>query len=208
MKIQENHVVCIHYTLTNDEGKVIDSSAGREPLDFIQGKGMIVPGLEKEMLGKAVGDKFSVVVSAAEGYGEYNPALVQEIPLDAFQGVPSVEVGMTFVARGPQGQTMVTITEVKEKVAVVNANHELAGKNLNFAIEVTEVRDATEDELENGLHAHAHGGCCGGHGEEGGCCGGDDEEGCCSDDEEKECCGGTKHDDPDHECCGGGNCSK
>jgi FKBP-type peptidyl-prolyl cis-trans isomerase SlyD len=201
MKIQDNHVVCMHYTLTSDEGNVIDSSAGRDALDYIQGQGMIVPGLEKAMLGKAVGDKFTVVVPAAEGYGEYNPALVQEIPLEAFQGVPNVEVGMTFVARGPQGQTMVTITEVKEKVAVANANHELAGKNLNFAIEVTEVRDATANELENGLHAHG-GGCCGG-----GCGGGSDEDDSISEDA-KECCGGTKHEDPTHECCGGGNCSK
>lgn len=196
MKIANNHVVAIHYTLKNDAGAVIDSSAGRDPLDYIQGKGMIVPGLEKEMIGRAIGDKFSVKVSPEEGYGVRRPEMVQEIPLEAFQGVDKVEAGMTFVARGPQGQMMVTITEVKETVAVIDGNHELAGQNLNFEIEVASVREATEDELENGLD---RGGCCGGHG---GCGCSDEEEGCCSDDEEVECCGGKGHDDGS-ECCGG-----
>jgi FKBP-type peptidyl-prolyl cis-trans isomerase SlyD len=211
MKIQNNHVVSIHYTLKNDAGEVIDSSAGRAPLDYIQGKGMIVPGLEKAMIGKGLGDKFSVTVSPEEGYGTRRPELVQEIPLNVFQGVDTVEPGMTFVANGPNGRMMVTISEVRDTVAVVDGNHELADKNLNFEIEVATVREATADELEEGL---SRGGCCGGGGgcgchdesDEEGCCGGGDGEGCCGgseDGEEKSgCCGGTKH-GQEHECCGG-----
>ena len=164
MKIQENHVVAIHYTLRNDEGKVIDSSAGREALDYIQGHGMIVPGLEKAMLNKTLGEKFTVRVTPEEGYGVRSEELIQEVPLTAFGGVDKVEKGLSFVARGPGGQTVVTITEVREDVAVIDGNHELAGVALNFDIEVTSVREATADELEHGLHHHAHGG--------GGCCGG------------------------------------
>ena len=177
MKIANNHVVSIHYTLKNDAGETIDSSAGREPLDFIQGKGMIVPGLEKAMLGKDVGEKFSIKVSASEGYGERIEDLIEEVPLDAFQGVEKVEPGMSFFAQGPHGQMVVTITAVRDGVAIVDANHELAGQNLNFEIEVTEVREASAEELEEGLD---QGGCCGGHG---GCgCHGESEaEGeCCS----------------------------
>lgn len=189
MKIQDNHVVSIHYTLKTDSGETLDSSAGREPLDFIQGKGMIVPGLEKAMVGRAQGEKFSVKVSPEEGYGVRDPQMIQEIPLEAFQGVDKVEAGMSFVARGPQGQMMVRITSVNEKTAVVDGNHELAGQNLNFDIEVASFRDATAEELEDGLHG---GGCCGGHGE----CGCEEEE------DEHECCGGKGHGDGS-ECCGG-----
>ncbi len=196
MKIENNHVVSMHYTLKSDAGEIIDTSAGRDPLDYIQGKGMIVPGLEKAMLGHAIGEKFNVTVIPSEGYGEYVADLVQEVPLEAFQGVPAVEVGMTFVAHGPHGPMMIAVKEVREKTAVIDGNHELAGKNLNFEVEVAAVRVATEDELSNGLHAEH--GCCGGG------CGCHDEEGS----EEDSCCHGTKHDDPDHECCGKGDCCK
>lgn len=201
MKIENNHVVSMHYTLKNDAGEVIDSSAGRGPLDYIQGKGMIVPGLEKAMLGHALGEKFSVTVIPSEGYGEHVPELIQEVPLEAFQGVPQVEAGMSFVAHGPQGPMMINVREVKEKTAVIDGNHELAGQNLNFEVEVAAVRVATAEELEHGhLHGESEGGCCGGHGG----CGCSEEDG----EEETECCGGTKHDDPEHECCGKGNCCK
>lgn len=187
MKIQENHVVGIHYTLRNDEGKVLDSSNGREPLDYIQGHGMIVPGLEKAMISRDLGEKFTVRVTPEEGYGVRSEEMIQEVPLSAFGGVGTVEKGMSFVARGPGGQFMVTVTEVKAETAVVDGNHELAGVALNFDIEVTSVREATAQELSHGLHAH--GGCCGGHGH--------------SHEEEDSCCGGHGHANEDDECCGG-----
>lgn len=195
MKIENNHVVSMHYTLTNDAGETIDSSAGRDPLDYIQGMGMIVPGLERAMLGRTLGEKFTVKVVPAEGYGEHVAELVQEVPLEAFQGVPEVEAGMSFVAHGPQGPMMITVKEVREKTALIDGNHELAGQNLNFEVEIAAVRVATAEELQNGLHAHGGCGC-------GDSCGCSDEEG------EDECCHGTKHDDPDHVCCGKGDCSK
>ena len=202
MQIAHQTVVQMHYTLKDDTGNTIDSSVGKEPLEYIQGLGMIVPGLEKAMVGKSVGDKFEVVVLPAEGYGEYNKGLVSEIPKTAFQG-DDVQVGMTFYAQTPNGILPIRILEVKEDKVTVDANHELAGKNLNFAIEVVSVRQATEKELESLQHHHCHchdhedeHECCGGkgHGEGHECCGGKNHG------EGHECCGGKNH-DKDHECC-------
>ena len=202
MQIAHQTVVQMHYTLKDDNGNTIDSSVGKEPLEYIQGLGMIVPGLEKAMVGKSVGDKFEVVVLPAEGYGEYNKGLVSEIPKTAFQG-DDVQVGMTFYAQTPNGILPIRILEIKEDKVTVDANHELAGKNLNFAIEVVSVRQATEKELESLQHHHCHchdhedeHECCGGkeHGEGHECCGGKNHG------EGHECCGGKNH-DKDHECC-------
>ena len=221
MQITHQTVVQMHYTLKDDNGNTIDSSVGKEPLEYIQGLGMIVPGLEKAMVGKSVGDKFEVVVLPAEGYGEYNKGLVSEIPKTAFQG-DDVQVGMTFYAQTPNGILPIRILEVKEDKVTVDANHELAGKNLNFAIEVVSVRQATEKELESLQHHHCHchdhedeHECCGGkgHGEGHECCGGKGHgEGheCCggkNHGEGHECCGGKNHGEG-HECCGGKNQDK
>lgn len=197
MQIAHQTVVQMHYTLKDDNGNTIDSSVGKEPLEYIQGLGMIVPGLEKAMVGKSVGDKFEVVVLPAEGYGEYNKGLVSEIPKTAFQG-DDVQVGMTFYAQTPNGILPIRILEVKEDKVTVDANHELAGKNLNFAIEVVSVRQATEKELESLQHHHCH---CHDHEDEHECCGGKGHG------EGHECCGGKNHGEG-HECCGGKNQDK
>lgn len=172
MKIADKTVVQMHYTLTSDEGQVIDSSEGREPLQYIQGGHMIVIGLEKAMEGHEVGDKFDVKVIPAEGYGIYNEELTQEVPLEVFQGVDKVEAGMSFYAQTPAGPMPIRIKSVGEKTAVIDANHELASKNLNFAIEVVSVREATEDEI-NPHHCccgNGNGECeCGGHGNKENC---------------------------------------
>ena len=197
MQIAHQTVVQMHYTLKDDNGNTIDSSVGKEPLEYIQGLGMIVPGLEKAMVGKSVGDKFEVVVLPAEGYGEYNKGLVSEIPKTAFQG-DDVQVGMTFYAQTPNGILPIRILEIKEDKVTVDANHELAGKNLNFAIEVVSVRQATEKELESLQHHHCH---CHDHEDEHECCGGKGHG------EGHECCGGKNHSEG-HECCGGKNHDK
>lgn len=154
MQIAANTVAAFHYTLTDDEGKVVDSSDGREPLAYLHGKGQIVPGLEKQMEGRAVGDKFNAEVAPAEGYGEYQAELVQVVPRGAFQGVADIRPGMQFQGEGPQGAFNVVVTRVEDDKVHVDANHPLAGKALHFAIEVTDVRAATEEEL---AHGHVHG---------------------------------------------------
>ena len=173
----------MHYTLKSDEGAVIDSSEGREPLQYVQGMHMIVPGLEKAMVGHDVGDKFDVVVIPSEGYGEYDERMTQKVPLDVFQGVEKVEEGMAFFAQTPGGPMQIRVKSVGEKTAVIDANHELAGKNLNFAIEVVDVREATDEDLK----PFGHHCCCGGH-----------------DGEDHECeCGGHGHKE---NCDGNGGC--
>jgi FKBP-type peptidyl-prolyl cis-trans isomerase SlyD len=109
MQIAENSVVSFHYTLTGDAGQVIDSSAGREPLTYLQGSGQIVPGLEKMMVGHQAGDQFQVDVSPEEGYGVRHAELEQEVPREAFQGVEDIQPGMQFQGRGPQGTINVTV---------------------------------------------------------------------------------------------------
>lgn len=154
MQIAQNSVVAFHYTLTNDAGEVLDSSEGREPLTYLHGSGNIIPGLEKELEGRQNGDKLQVAVSPEEGYGETQPALVQEVPRDAFQGVESIEPGMQFQAQTQGGPLMVTVTQIEGDTVTVDGNHPLAGQKLNFDVEIAEVREATAEEVE---HGHVHG---------------------------------------------------
>lgn len=158
MQIAPNTVVSFHYTLTGDDGQVVDSSAGRDPLTYLHGHGQIVPGLEKQMEGRQVGDKFDAQVAPEDGYGVRHEELVQEIPREALQGVSEIEPGMQFQGRGPQGVINVTVTRVEGDKVQIDGNHPLAGKALHFAIEVTGVREAGAEEL---AHGHVHG--AGGH---------------------------------------------
>jgi FKBP-type peptidyl-prolyl cis-trans isomerase SlyD len=155
MKIQKNSAVSFHYSLTDDDGNAVDSSAGADPLAYLHGAGNIIPGLEKALEGKSVGDSLQVTVAAAEGYGEVQPELIQEVPKSAFQGVDNIEIGMQFEAQTNQGGTVpVIITAVTEQTVTVDGNHPLAGKNLNFDVTIEQVREASEEELSQG---HIHG---------------------------------------------------
>lgn len=157
MKITDKKVALIHYTLKNAGGEVLDSSEGHDPLAYLHGEGNIIAGLEEALSGKSAGDKFEVSVEAAEAYGEYDESLVQPVPKEQF-GEHEVEVGMQFHADTAIGPRVVTVTAIADKEVVIDANHQLAGEDLHFSVEVVEVRDASEEELE---HGHAHG--AGGH---------------------------------------------
>lgn len=157
MQIAPDAVVSIHYTLTNDAGETLDSSAGGEPLAYLHGKGNLIPGLEKALVGKQTGDKLQVKVPPAEAYGEYDKGLLQNVPRRSFKGIAQVQVGMQFQVQSPQGPRSVTVTRVVGDMVTVDANHPLAGKNLNFEVEVTDVRPASEEELAHG-HVHGPGG--------------------------------------------------
>jgi FKBP-type peptidyl-prolyl cis-trans isomerase SlyD len=153
MNISKNSVVTFHYTLTDNDGTVLDSSDGRDPFAYLQGGGMIVPGLESQMEGKAKGDKFTAVVAPSQGYGDFNKDLLQRVPLERF-GDQKVEAGMQFEAGE---HSIVTVKEVTDSEVLVDGNHPLAGVTLNFAVEVTDVREATAEELSHG-HVHGEGG--------------------------------------------------
>jgi FKBP-type peptidyl-prolyl cis-trans isomerase SlyD len=158
MSIEPNQVVSIHYTLKGDDGKVIDSSAGGEPLAYLHGHGNLVPGLERELTGKRAGDKLQVKIAPAEGYGEYDPQLVQQVPRRALKGIANVHVGLRLQAQTEHGPQAVTVTRVTGDMVTLDGNHPLAGQSLNFEVEITAVRAATEEELS---HGHVHG--AGGH---------------------------------------------
>lgn len=153
MQVAANKVVAIHYTLTNGEGQVLDSSQGGNPLFYLHGHNNIIPGLEKQLEGCSVGDDFEVAVEPAEGYGERDDNLKQQVPREAFQGVESIEPGMQFQTDGPGGAMVVTVTEVEEATVTIDANHPLAGVALNFKGSIESVRDAREEEVE---HGHPH----------------------------------------------------
>ncbi|HDP89192.1 MAG TPA: peptidylprolyl isomerase [Thioalkalivibrio sp.] len=157
MQIAKNSVVVIDYTLTDDNGDVVDSSAGGEPLAYIQGIGQIIPGLENALEGKSAGDEVSVKIPPAEGYGDYNEGLIQVVPREMFQGVDTIEPGMQFHAQTSQGIQAITVTQVEGDDITIDGNHPLAGKNLNFAVTIKDVREATGEELDHG-HVHGPGG--------------------------------------------------
>jgi FKBP-type peptidyl-prolyl cis-trans isomerase SlyD len=154
MKIAHEKVVSIHYTLTNQEGTVLDSSSGSEPLAYLHGFGNIIPGLENALEGKEMGEKLSVTVEPEQGYGARDEQLVQAVPRSAFKGVEELAPGMQFQAEGPQGTRLVVVTQVAQDIVTVDANHPLAGQTLHFEVEVSEVRAATAEEIE---HGHVHG---------------------------------------------------
>lgn len=157
MQIANNVVASIEYTLTDDQGNVIDSSVGGEPLAYLHGAGNIIPGLEDALEGKKAGDSFKVSVSPSEGYGEKDEALLQVVPRSMFRGVDQIEPGMQFHAQTDYGMQVITVAKVEGDNVTVDGNHPLAGQNLNFDVKVIEVRAATAEELEHG-HVHGPGG--------------------------------------------------
>ena len=158
MTIAANKAVSIEYTLTNDDGDVIDSSAGGAPLVYLQGAGNIIPGLEKALEGKAVGDELEVAVEPEDAYGEYSAELVSTLNRSMFEGVDQLEVGMQVHASVPDGQMqIVTIRDLDGDDVTVDGNHPLAGQRLNFKVKVVAIRDASEEEVAHG-HVHGEGG--------------------------------------------------
>lgn len=153
MQITKDKVAAIHYTLRDNEGTIIDTSDGREPLYYLHGAGNLIAGMEEGLEGKTTGEKFSLTISPDKGYGELDPAMVQKVPRSAF-GDQDVKAGMKFSTN--QGG-VVTVKEVGLDTVTVDANHPLAGVTLNFDVEVMEVRNATDEELSHG-HVHGPGG--------------------------------------------------
>ena len=159
MKISANKVASIHYVLKDDQGETIDSSTGgAEPLTYLHGNGQLIPGMENSLNDKAVGDKFSIVITPEDGYGQHNETLIQKVPRTAFPEDSEFSVGMRFQAHDENGNPhVVVVTEVGEEEVTVDGNHPLSGKTLHFDVEIIEVRDATEEEIQHG-HAHGPGG--------------------------------------------------
>ena len=153
--IAADTVVGLHYTLTNDAGDVLDSSSGSDPLYYLHGHDNIVPGLERKLTGRKVGEKMKVEVQPADGYGERDPRGEQKVPREAFPPGVELEAGMQLALRDPSGAIVpIWIAKVEGDVVHVALNHPLAGEILHFDVEVISIRAATSDELE---HGHPHG---------------------------------------------------
>lgn len=157
MNISKNSVVTIHYTLTDDQNKVLDTSSGKDPLIYIHGAGNIIPGLEQALEGRSAGDKFNVTIAPENAYGLRDESMTQSILKSEFQDGDKIKVGMRFQVNTEGGPLVLTVVEVKDTEIVVDGNHPLAGATLHFDVEVSAVREATNEELEHG-HVHGPGG--------------------------------------------------
>lgn len=157
MRVEKNTVVAIDYTLTDDSGQVLDTSEGHGPMSYLHGNNGIIPGLERELDGKEVGDELKVAVAPADGYGERNDALRQDVPRSQFEGVDDLSPGMQFQVDSNAGPMVITVVEVGEEEVIIDGNHPLAGVTLNFEVTVRDIREATPEELQHG-HAHGPGG--------------------------------------------------
>ena len=151
MKIDNNCIVALHYTLTNDQGEQLDSSAGHDPLEYLHGAAGIVPGLENELSGKEAGDKFVVVIKPEDAYGEVQPELMMVVAREQFPEGQDIQPGMTFQAQSSEGEErMLAIASVDGDEITVDGNHPLAGQVLHFDVSVESVRAATEEEVAQG----------------------------------------------------------
>ena len=152
--VQDGQVVSMEYTLKVD-GDVMDSSEGREPLEYVHGAGNIIPGLEREITGMGVGDSKDVVVAAVDGYGEQDESAFMDVPRDQFPKEIPMKIGTEIQVQNQAGQPMYARLDTIGDASVrLNFNHPLAGKELHFSVKVVKLREATDEEKE---HGHAHG---------------------------------------------------
>lgn len=139
MAIASGSKVQIHYTLTVD-GSVVDSSTGREPLEYVQGEGMLVPGIEAGLEGAAAGEKRHVSVRPEEGYGPTHPELLLKAPREALAHLPGLAVGAVVRGEGPDGPFRAVVKEMTSSEVMLDLNHPLAGKTLEFDVEIVSVQ--------------------------------------------------------------------
>lgn len=153
MMIGPNCVVSISYKLTNDQGEVLDASPEGETLTYLHGAAGIIPGLEKELTGKTAGDDYKAVITPEDGYGEYRPELIQQVPSDQFPNADQLQVGMQLTGQSENGPIVATVKDIAENIVTVDLNHPLAGMTLHFEGSIADVREATEEEIS---HGHVH----------------------------------------------------
>jgi FKBP-type peptidyl-prolyl cis-trans isomerase SlyD len=167
--IEPNRHVTLDYVLKDDAGEILDESKGEggEPIEYVHGYGMLVPGLEAALAGMKTGESKEITVTAEEGFGDRDDELMLEIDREEFPDPKVVKEGDEFVAESPDGDEVVMrVVEVKGDTVVVDANHPLAGVTLHYSVNVREVREATAQEIEDAAadldeaHQHVHGPDC------------------------------------------------
>jgi len=158
MKISNNKVVTVNYTMKNSKGEVLDSSAEHEALCYVQGSGEVISGLEKAVEGKTKGDKLSIIVPPEDAYGLLSEDDIEELPLSSFEDPEEIEVGTEIEVEYEDDIEIAVVTKIEGDKVTVDFNHPLAGETLYLDLEVIEVREATEEELKKG---HTHKESCG-----------------------------------------------
>ena len=154
LKVQDGQVVLMEYTLRVD-GEILDSSSGHEPLEFLQGAGNIIPGLEDELYGMAIGESKLVIVQPEDGYGIIDSEAFVEVPREQFPSNIPMEEGIEIQVTDENGSPMnARIDSVNDDTVTLDFNHPLAGKELHFDAKIVGLREATDEENE---HGHAHG---------------------------------------------------
>ena len=182
MKISQNKVATLSYTLKDDDGKIIDKADENSPFLYMHGTGGIIKGLENALEDKEVGNDFNIIIAPEDAYGEHDPKLTEAVPRKMFEGITDEEMvaGAQFHASTAQGTQVITVASIDGDMINIDANHPLAGETLHFEVAVKEIREATEEEIAHG-HPHPPGGSCGhdhGHSHEqpeekkDSCCGG------------------------------------
>jgi FKBP-type peptidyl-prolyl cis-trans isomerase SlyD len=157
MIVEKSKVVSFHYTLKNEAGEELETSRDKQAMSYLHGANNIIPGLENAMEGRESGDAFSVTVAPEEAYGERREANVQRVPLKRLRGAGKLRPGQILNLQTQKGPVQVTVLKVGRFNVDVDANHPLAGQQLTFDVEITEIRDATKEETKHG-HAHGPGG--------------------------------------------------
>jgi FKBP-type peptidyl-prolyl cis-trans isomerase SlyD len=157
MIVENKKVVSFHYTLRNADGEQLETSRDKQAMSYLHGVRNIIPGLEKAMAGKAIGDEFEVTLAPEEAYGERKPNSIQRIPAKRFNNAKRLQPGQAVSIQTRQGQMQGVVVKVGRFNIDVDANHPLAGQTLTFEIEITDIRDASDEEKAHG-HVHGPGG--------------------------------------------------
>ncbi len=157
MQIGPDKVVTFHYTLRDAAGETLETSTGGEPSAFLHGAGNILPALESAMTDKCAGDSFSSVLGAEQAYGERKPGRQQRVPIKHLSFKGKLRPGMVVQLNTNEGLRAVTVLKAGRHSADIDTNHPLAGQQLQFDIQIEDVRDATAEELSHG-HVHGPGG--------------------------------------------------
>jgi FKBP-type peptidyl-prolyl cis-trans isomerase SlyD len=157
MKVAKNTVVSLNYTLKNNEGEILDTSDGREPLVYLHGVGALIPGLENVLDGENEGSKVSTVIKPEDGYGHRTDELLHKVPKSGFTGDEEMQEGMRVQLETENGPAIAIISKIEGEEVTLDLNHPLAGMELHFDVEVVGIREAQKEEIEHG-HAHGPGG--------------------------------------------------
>ncbi len=159
MQIAQHTVVTMTYTLTDDQGQVLDQADAAQPFAYLHGASNIIPGLENQLVGKQVNDSLIVTVLPADAYGEYDEKMTQQVPRSMFEGIPAEQIfaGAEFHAQTGEGHQTIRIAAVDDNSVTIDANHPLAGVTLTFDVTILDIRAASEEEVAHG-HAHGQGG--------------------------------------------------